>query len=144
MGSSLTRSALDARFVDLVLFTSIGVWPWLLLVSAGVALWAWKIVLMCQVIALPFSILGWAGGFRLGMRHGWTPPRSAMLAGWAGLVAGTAGLALVGLMAVGDGRFLTAGILAFPALAVLVTVGVLWLYRPATWPPQTGARIGGA
>jgi hypothetical protein len=142
MDKWLKDSALDKRFVDLALFMSLLVWPWLILTTAGLALVAWKVVLTCQAIALPFSILGWAYGFRLGRWMGFQPLRAAMVAGWTGLAAAELGLALalgpwLGSAAEGP------GVWAFPALAALVTIGVLWLYRADTWPKveREGAAV---
>ncbi len=131
MDNWLRRSALDARFVDLAIFMSLLVWPWLILITFGLALYAWKFVLLCQAIALPFSILGWSVGFRTGRRFGFRPPQAAMVAGWAGLVAAEIGL--LSVLALWHDWDPSAGLFAFPALAVLVTLGVKWFYRTATW-----------
>ena len=132
MDNWLFRSALDARFVDLAIFMTVLVWPWLILATAGMALVAWKFVLICQAIALPFSIMGWVAGFRVGRRMGFHQRRAAMVAGWAGLVVAECGLAFVLWLCWGQAQW-GPGLWASPALAVLVTVGVLWFYRDATW-----------
>ncbi|MGB8815000.1 MAG: hypothetical protein WCC57_17615 [Paracoccaceae bacterium] len=132
MGTFLINSALDRRFVDLAFFMCLGVWPWLLLITIGIAAFAWKLVLLCQLIALPFAVIGWAMGFRGGRRLGFGPRGSAMIAGWTGLLTAEVGLALVLLPWLGKGAY-APGYLAFPALAVLVTVGVLLFYRARTW-----------
>ena len=132
MDNWLRHYALDIRFVDLAIFVSLLVWPWLILATAGMALVAWKFVLICQAIALPFSIIGWAAGFRAGRRIGFQRRRAAMVAGWAGLVAAECGLAFVLWLYWGQVQW-GPGLWALPALALLVTVGVLWFYRDATW-----------
>jgi hypothetical protein len=138
MDRFLERSALDSRFVDLAIFMSLGVWPWLAFVTLGGAFFAWKLVLLCQLIALPFAVAGWAIGFQLAQKGGWSNPRSAMAAGWAGLIVAQAGLAMVQLVWM-DGQLYGSGFVAFPALAVLVTTGVLWFYRASTWDKQIPA-----
>lgn len=132
MNNWLLGSALDARFVDLAIFVSVTVWPWLIATSFGGALIAWKLVLVCQAIALPFSVLGWVCGFRAGRRMGFTPRGSAMLAGWVGLLVAEFGLGIVLSVWFGRGQWII-GLWALPALVVLVSVGVLWFYRRATW-----------
>jgi hypothetical protein len=132
MATVSSRYALDIRFVDLAIFMSLGVWPWLMLVTAFVALWAWKFVLLCQLIALPFAVFGWALGFRSARRSGLAHSKSAMLAGWAGLLTAEVGLGLVLWPWLGRGFYMP-GLWAFPALAVLVTVGVPIFYRAGTW-----------
>ena len=129
----LNKSGLDYHFVQLAVFMSMLVWPWLLLTTFFVASFAWRQVLLYQAIALPFSILGWAAGFRLGYHLEFQPRWAAMVAGWVGLIWAEIGLALIlrpwfGSASIGPGLW------AFPALAVLVTIGVLWLFRAETWP----------
>lgn len=135
----MKRSAIDSRFVDLAFFMSIGVWPWLLFVTFGSAAFAWQIVLGCQLVALLFAVPGWAMGFQVGRRFNFTLRNSAMVAGWSGLLCAEAGLFLV-LLFWKNGDLKVAGLLAFPALAVLVTVGVFWFYRPSTWTKDVGSK----
>ena len=128
----MKRSAIDSRFVDLALFMSIGVGPWLLVVTFGLATFAWKFVISCQLIALFFAVPGWSLGFQIGRRFDFTLRSSAMLAGWSGLLLAEGGLWLV-MTFLWTNYPAYAGFVAFPALAVLVTVGVLWFYRSCTW-----------
>lgn len=137
----LARSAIDSRFVDLVFLMCLGVWPWLMLGTIGIVVYAWKFVLMCQAIALPFSVLGWSAGFQAGQRNGFGQRGSAMIAGWVGLLTAEVGLGIVLWPWFGSGGF-GPGLLAFPALAVLVTLGVLFLYRTGTWPNDAATRRG--
>jgi hypothetical protein len=135
MDRFMERSALDSRFVDLAILMSLGVWPWIAFVTFGGAFFAWKLVILCHLIALPFAIAGWAIGFQNARKLGWSNRRSAMAAGWTGLIVAQAGLAIVQLFWM-DGQLYGSGFLAFPALAVLVTTGVLWFYRGSTWAKQ--------
>lgn len=128
----LRRSAIDPRFVDFALFVSVSVWLWLVPATAFMAVFAWKFVLFCQIAALPFSVVGWSVGFRLGRSRGFEPQRAAMLAGWSGLLVAELGLALVLLPSLGTSA-MTPGLWAFPGLAVAVTLGVTWFYRTSTW-----------
>jgi hypothetical protein len=127
------KYGMDCRFVQLTLFMCLLVWPWLVITTFGVALLAWQIVLSCQAIALPFSVLGWAAGFRAGHKMGFQPRWAAMVAGWSALFAAEAGLALILRLFLGPGSQ-AFGLWALPSLMVQVTVGVLWLYRADTWP----------
>jgi hypothetical protein len=132
MKAWLARSGLDNRFLQLAVFVSLLVWPWLVVTTFLTALLAWRFVLLCQLIALPFSVCGWAIGFQVAFGRGVRPHKAALWAGWVGLIVAEMGLSAVlwpwfGPAAKGPGLW------AFPALAVLVTVGVLWLYRAETW-----------
>ena len=93
---------------------------------------SWKFVVVCQLLAMPFSVAGWAFGFRLSARLHLGLPARAMIAGWSGLIAAEAGLALFLAPWFGSAS-IAPGIWAFPGLAVLLTIGVLWLYRAETW-----------
>ncbi len=133
MENWLKKSALDKRFVDLACVMSLLVWIWLAMTLFVLPFIFWKLVVLCQALALPFAILGWAAGFRVGRRMGFRPRWAALVAGWSGLMSAELGLALVLMPWLGSGGLMP-GIWAFPALAVLVTVGVIWLYRPKPWP----------
>ena len=133
---------MDYRFLQLTIFMCLLVWPWLVISTFGLALLAWQIVLSCQAIALPFSVLGWAAGFRAGRKMGFQPRGAAMVAGWAALFAAEVGLALILRLFLGPGSQ-AIGLWALPSLAVQVTVGVLWYYRGKTWL-NGGARTLGA
>lgn len=132
MNSWLRRSAIDARFVDFAIFVSVSVWLWLVPATAFMAVFAWKFVLLCQAVALPFSVSGWSVGFLLGRSHGLEPQQAAMLAGWSGLLLAEIGLALVLFPSFGKAA-LGSGLWALPGLAVSVTLGVKWFYRKSTW-----------
>ncbi|WP_426031119.1 hypothetical protein [Cypionkella sp. TWP1-2-1b2] len=132
MDNWLLRSALDSRFVDFAIFVSIAVWIWIAPVTMFIALFAWRFVLLCQVVALPFSVLGWAVGFRLGRSYRLRPAQAAMVAGWTGLLVAEIGMALVLLPFLGKAAAF-AGLWAFPGLAAAVTIGVPWFYRATTW-----------
>ena len=136
MDAWLKRSGVDIRFVNLATFMTLFIWPWLVVATVGLALVAWKFVLFCQAVALPFSLIGWAFGFRLTEGLGWTRPARAMAAGWAGLLVAEIGLALTLRLWFGPGVVFYPGIRAFPGLAVLMIAGVLWLYRGSTWPHE--------
>jgi hypothetical protein len=139
MDSWLAGSGLDRRFVNLATLMTVLVWPWVIVSTFGLGLMAWQFVLLCQAIALPFAFAGWAVGFRQTARLGWSLPARAMIAGWAALLIAEAGLALVLWPWFGQAAW-GPGLWAFPALAVLLTVGVLWLYRADTWT-KTGERM---
>ena len=67
---------------------------------------------------------------------------TAMVAGWAALLMAEFGLAgVMNLFWTGRGGGL-AGAVSFPVLAVLVTIGVLWLYRAETWPKVESENEG--
>jgi len=124
---------MDYRFLQLTIFMCLLVWPWLVVMTVGFVHFVWTFVLLCQVIALPFSVLGWAAGFRLGRRMGLQPRWSAMVAGCSALIAAELGLAFILRAYFVDGAQIV-GHLALPSLVVQVTVGVLWLYRADTGP----------
>ncbi len=144
MGDWLTRSGLDVRFYRLAVFMSLLVWPWIIVTTFGVGLLAWKLVFLCQAVALPFAVFGWAAGFRAGRALGLGPRGAAMLAGWSGLVLAEIGMSLVLAPWFGSVPH-EMGLWALPALVVLVTVGVLWFYRSGTWqrygPYAKGAAL---
>jgi hypothetical protein len=128
----LKSSGLDARFVDLTILMTLGVWPWLAFWTLGIAFYAWKLVLTCQFIALPFAVIGWSVGFRAGVKRGWDRQTSTMLAGWAALCTASAGLS-IWLWAIYGSGLIFYVLISFPFLALLMTVGIKIFYRASTW-----------
>lgn len=110
----------------------LGVWPWLIGTTLGLAGVAWQFVFLCQGVALPFAVIGWSVGYHFACRCGMARQACAIVAGWVALGAAEVGLAVVLVLWVGAGAVLP-GLWALPMLAILVTGGVLWFYRDATW-----------
>ena len=129
----LLKFGLDRRFVELTAFMTLGTWICGAVLTFGMLIFGWRIVLLHQAVAFPFSVLGWAMGFRVGQGMGLGSRTTAMVAGWAALLMAEFGLAgAMNLIWTGSGGGL-AGAVSFPVLSVLVTIGVLWLYRAETW-----------
>lgn len=137
MQIDLALYGLDRRFVQLTAFVMIGTWVCLSVLTFGLVWLGWHIVLLHQVVAWPFALLGWGGSFRLAQGQGFGPRRSAMLAGIGALILAEIGTAQVINVWSGSGGALL-GLTALPILAPLVILGVLWLYRAETWPTDVG------
>lgn len=139
MAEVLARYGLDRRFVELTVFMTLGAWLCGIVLTLGMVLLGGRIILLHQMLAVPFSVLGWGIGYRLGQAFGFGPRATAMAAGWVALLTAEVGLALIinWLWTGSGGAF--GGLLAFPVLAVLVTIGVLWLYRAERWKAHQSA-----
>lgn len=139
----LDQHGIDRRFIELTAFMMAGTWVCLLGLTVGLAVVGWRIILIHQAIAWPFALVGWAAGFRLAQGVGKGQRTSAMVAGWLALITAEIGTALVINIWSGTGGAL-GGMIVFPILAVLVTIGVLWLYRQDTRPAKGSGPAGRA
>ena len=137
MRISLAPYGLDLRFLELTAFVMIGTWFCLFVLTLGIVLAGWQIVLLHQLVAWPFAVIGWAGAFRLAQSQSLNKLHSALVAGFGALLVAEIGTAQIINLWSGSGGALW-GMTVLPILVVLVTLGVLWLYRAETWPIEPG------
>lgn len=137
MRIDLAPYGLDRRFLALTAFVMLGTWVCLAVLTFGIVLHGWDIVLLHQAVAWPFAVLGWGGSFRLAQSQGLSQRHSAFFAGLGALLLAEFGTAQIINLWSGSGGALL-GLAALPILALLTIIGVSWLYRADTWPIQPG------
>ncbi len=143
MQAVLARFGLDYRFLQLTAFVMVGTWLFVSVLSLGLlVVLGWRIILFHQVVAWPFSVIGWAAGFQIAQALGLGGRISTLISGWSALILAEIGTAQVVNLWSGTGGALS-GLVVFPVLAVLTTIGVLWLYSDDTRLVKAQPQEGG-